>query len=183
MQVLWGLDQQHTTALIGDLAGKSLLRVEAGRVSLHDLQMDYLTRLTPDRSALHDQLVTAYRGQCPGGWAGGPDDGYFYPRLAHHLHQADRAQELQALLLDLDWMRAKLATGTMAGLLADYDTLPDDPALRLVAGALRLSAHVLASDPGQLPSQVTGRLTGQADPRLRNLRNVLAAGLLPGCAR
>ena len=57
------------------------------------------------------------------------------------------------------------------------------PALRLVAGALRLSARVLASDPGQLPSQVTGRLTGQADPRLRNLRNVLAAGLLPGCAR
>jgi len=72
VQVLWGLDQQHATALIGDLAGKSLLRVEAGRVSLHDLQMDYLTRLTPDRSALHDQLVTAYRGQCPGGWAGGP---------------------------------------------------------------------------------------------------------------
>ena len=44
LQVLWGLDQQHTTALIDDLAGKSLLRVEAGRVSLHDLQMDYLVR-------------------------------------------------------------------------------------------------------------------------------------------
>jgi WD40 repeat protein len=169
VQALWGLDQQHTTALIGDLAGKSLLHVEAGRVSLHDLQMDYLTRLTPDRPALHNQLITAYRDQCPGGWATGPDDGYFYQHLAHHLHKAARAQELQALLLDLDWMHAKLTTDTMPGLLADYDTLPTDPALRLVADALQLSAHVLAGDPGQLPSQLTGRLTGQTDPHLRDL--------------
>ena len=66
-------------------------------------------------------------------------------------------------------MTAKLATGTIPGLLADYDTLPDDPAMRLVAGALRLSAHVLADHPGQLPSQLTGRLAGQPDPQLRDL--------------
>ena len=169
VQVLWGLDQQHTTALIDDLAGKSLLRAEAGRVSLHDLQMDYLVRRAPDLPALHDQLLAAYRDQCPGGWASGPDDGYFYQHLAHHLHQAGRIPELKALLLDLDWMTAKLATGTIPGLLADYDTLPADPAMRLVAGALRLSAHVLADDPGQLPSQLTGRLAGQPDPQLRDL--------------
>ena len=41
--------------------------------------------------------------------------------------------------------------------------------MRLVASALRLSAHVLADHPGQLPSQLTGRLAGQPDPQLRDL--------------
>ena len=66
-------------------------------------------------------------------------------------------------------MSAKLATGNVPGLLADYDTLPSDPAPHLVAAALRLSAHVLADDPGQLPSQLTGRLAGQHDPQLQDL--------------
>ena len=66
-------------------------------------------------------------------------------------------------------MNAKLTTGNIPGLLADYDTLPSDPALRLVAGTLRLSAHILADDPGQLPSQLTGRLASQRDPQLRDL--------------
>jgi WD40 repeat protein len=169
VQVLWGLRQQDTTTLIGALVRKSLLRAEDGRVSLHDLQMDYLVRGAPDLPALHDQLLAAYTAQCPGGWASGPDDGYFYQHLAHHLHQAGRLEELTALLLDLDWMTAKLAAGTIPELLADYDILPADLALRLVASALRLSANVLADNPGQLPSQLTGRLTGQTDPRLRDL--------------
>ena len=170
LQVLWGLDRQDTAALIDDLAAKSLLRVEANQVSLHDLQMDYLVRrAAASLPALHNQLLAAYSEQCHGGWASGPDDGYFYQHLAHHLHHAGRLPELQALLLDLDWMNAKLTTGNIPGLLADYDSLPSDPALRLVAGALRLSAHVLADDPGQLPSQLTGRLASQHDPQLRDL--------------
>ena len=170
LQLLWGLDQQDTTAFVDGLAAKSLLRVEADRVSLHDVQMDYLVRCAAaNLPALHDRLLTAYRGQCHGSWAGGPDDGYFRQHLARHLYCADRLPELQALLLDLDWMNAKLTTGTVPGLLADYDSLPLDPVLRQVAGALMLSAHVLAHDPGQLPSQLMGRLGHQHDPQLRDL--------------
>jgi WD40 repeat protein len=170
VEVLWGLDQQHTTVLIRDLADKSLLRTEADRVSLHDLQMDYLVRrAAPNLPALHNELLVAYHERCPGGWASGPDDGYFYQHLAHHLHQADRIQELKALLLDPNWMNTKLATGTIPGLLADYDTLPADPVLRLVAEALRMSARALADDPGQLPSQLTGRLASHQEPLLREL--------------
>jgi WD40 repeat protein len=168
-QVLWGPDQEHTTALVEGLAGKSLLRAEDGRVSLHDLQMDYLVRRAPDVRALHNQLLAAYRDRCPCGWASGPDDGHFYQHLADHLKCAGRLQDLQALLLDLEWMNVKLATANIPGLLADYDSLPSDPAVQLVAGALRLSAHVLADDPGQLPSQLTGRLASQHDPQLRDL--------------
>jgi WD40 repeat protein len=169
LQVLWGLDHEHTIALIEGLAGKSLLRAEDGRIGLHDLQMDYLVRRAPDLPALHDRLLAAYRDRCPAGWASGTDDGYFYQHLARHLLQAVRIPELEALLLNLDWMTAKLATETIPGLLADYGTLPDDPAMRLVAGALQLSAHVLADHPGQLPSQLTGRLASQANPQLQDL--------------
>jgi WD40 repeat protein len=169
VQVLWGLDQQHTTTLVRDLADKSLLRTEDGRVSLHDLQMDYLARSAPDLPALHNQLLAAYAAHCPGGWASGPNDGYFYEHLAHHLHHADRLAELRSLLFGLDWMNAKLTAGKVPGLLADYATLPADPAASLVAGALRLSAQVLADDPGQLPGQLMGRLASQDDPQLRDL--------------
>jgi WD40 repeat protein len=170
LQLLWGLGEQDTAALAGDLAAESLLRAEAGRVSLHDLQMDYLVQAAGDGlPALHDRLLAAYRGRCPGGWATGPDDGYFRQHLARHLHHAGRITELRALLLDLDWMSAKLAAGDLSGLLADYDTLPSDPAAHLVAAVLRLSAHVLARNPGQLPGQLSGRLAGQQDPQLQDL--------------
>ena len=61
MQVLWGLNQQDTGGLIGELARKSLLRAEANHVSLHDLQMDYLVRRAASGlPALHDQLLANY---------------------------------------------------------------------------------------------------------------------------
>ena len=93
LQLLWELDQQDTAALVSDLAAKSLLRAEANLVSLHDLQMDYLVRSAgTGLPALHDQLLAAYRGQCRGGWATGPDDGYFRQHLARHLHYAGRSR-------------------------------------------------------------------------------------------
>jgi WD40 repeat protein len=45
-------------------------------------------------------------------------------------------------------------------LLSDYDPLNSQEDLRLIQGAIRLSAHVLFRDPGQLPGQLTGRLAG-----------------------
>ena len=170
LQVLWALDKRDTAALVASLAAKSLLRTEADQISMHDLQMDYLVgRAAACLPALHDQLLTAYSERCHGGWASGPDDGYFQQHLAHHLYHAGRLPELRALLLSLDWMNAKLAIGNVPGLLADYDTLPSEPALQVVADALRLSAHVLADDPGQLASQLTGRLGSQQDPQLQDL--------------
>jgi hypothetical protein len=61
LQVLWRLDRHDTAALIEELAGKSLLRVEADRVSLHDLQMDYLIRCADASvAALHDELLAGH---------------------------------------------------------------------------------------------------------------------------
>src|SRR5262249_47432592 len=62
LSALWRLDPAQTAALIDELARKSLLRVEASsRVSLHDLQMDYLVRHAGNSPTLHDQLLAAYR--------------------------------------------------------------------------------------------------------------------------
>ena len=71
------------------------------RVSLHDLIYDYATRLAGDRVALHQQVLDAYSQRCPAGWPSGPNDGYFFQHLRHHLAEAGRDTELTSLLLDL----------------------------------------------------------------------------------
>ena len=170
LQVLWGLGQPDTAALVSDLAAKSLLRVEANRVSLHDLQNDYLVRFAAaDLSALHEQLLAAYAARCPRGWPSGPDDGYFYQHLAGHLAAADRRDALTRLLTDVEWMRSRLRAGGVTGLLTDYTTVPDQPGLALVQATIRLSAHVLAADPDQLSAQLAGRTIGRREPTLARL--------------
>ncbi len=170
LRVLWELDPQPADDLIEELADKSLVRLKATGVSLHDRQMRHLVdRAGASLPALHDELLAAYAGRCHDGWATGPRDGYFHQHLAHHLRSAGRLQELHGLLLDPKWMNARLTIDSVPGLLADYDSLPSDPVVRFVADAHRLSAHVLADDPRQLPSQLIGRLTGVADLELRDL--------------
>ena len=176
LQVLWGLGQPGTAALVSDLAAKSLLRVEASRVSLHDLQMDYLVRFAAaDLSALHEQLLAGYAARCSRGWPSGPDDGYFYQHLAGHLAAVGRRDELTGLLTDVEWMRSRLRAGGVTGLLTDYATVPDQPGLGLVQATIRLSAHVLAVDPDQLPAQLAGRTIGRREPALARLHTAARA--------
>jgi WD40 repeat protein len=73
------------------------------------------------------------------------------------------------VLLDFDYLQAKLiATGPNA-LIADYDYLPEDEDLRLVQSAIRLSANVLARDSRQLAGQMVGRLLGNRIPSIEFL--------------
>ncbi len=94
-----------------------------------------------------------------------------------------RSVSLHALLYDFIFklagdMLAKLKATDVIELMADYDTVQmlfpsyvegKDKALRLVQGALRLSAHVLAQDKMQLPSQMTGRLLSFEHPEIMAL--------------
>ena len=72
-------------------------------------------------SRLHRDLIDAYRSNCPGGWSSGPDDGYFFQHLPYHLSEAGLGDELRGLLLDLDWLEAKLRATDVVQLLADFD--------------------------------------------------------------
>jgi len=178
---LWsaaGLQERQGRRLLATLDRKSLLRLEgespARRLSLHDLQYDFLRAAVADWPALHSRLLDAYRRLCPAGFPSGPDDGYFFARLPWHLHAAGRCADLRRLLLDYAWLRTKLAALGPAPLIADYDLLPADQDLQRIQGALRLSAHILAQEQGQLATQLLGRLLGFESPVLQDFcRQVL----------
>ena len=121
---------------------------------------------------------------------------YCIKHAPSHLAACHRRAQLKELLLDPDWIQAKLKLASVAPLLADYDlalnnlsqkggasadaTAADDPeadALRLVQGAIRLSAHVVGREPGQFASQMVGRLLLYQDmPAIADFSERLAHG-------
>ena len=79
-----------------------------------------------------------------------------------HLASGGQGEILHQILLDFDWLEAKLtATGDVNALLDDFllvgGGVSKDHA-ELVA-ALRLSAHILSDHPETLPGQLAGRLS------------------------
>ena len=105
-----------------------------------------------------------------------------------HLASCGRKTELIELLLDPDWIVAKIQTAGIVPSLADYDLavnilspqlrrevgrkllaqarVADDretSALRLVQGAIRLSSNVIAEDFAQFAPQMVGRLLPYRD--------------------
>ena len=169
LKTLWkakGLKTIKQKKLIDRLVDRSLARQdEQKRLTLHDLQLDYVRKTVgSELPALHERLLDAYQAECPDGWHTHEADGYFFEWLAYHLQQSGRTKELQDLLLDYRWLLAKLRNSSVNSLIADYDRLPDNPTLKLVQGALRLSMHMLSRDPTQtqLPGQLLGRLMGMA---------------------
>ena len=142
------------------LANFGLLDLDLGEglVRLHDKIHSYLQRAISDETAvLHARLLDRL---------GNPkkiQDGYALRWLAWHLGKAGRHAELRTLLLDFEWMMAKLEKADIQSLLADYGYSANEPCLHLVRDAIRLSAHVLVRDRRQLASQLTGRLLGIDD--------------------
>ena len=125
LRILWepvGLGPFDTQDLIDLLIRRSLVRQDLeGRVTLHALQADYMIAQTEDLAALHRRLLDAYDAACPGGWSTGPNDGYFFENLAHHLVEVRFADDLLHLLVDgPEWMEAKFQA-----LLSDSSTLDD----------------------------------------------------------
>ncbi|MGD0948418.1 MAG: hypothetical protein ABSA52_13400 [Candidatus Binatia bacterium] len=134
---------------------------------MHDLLHDFATRLAVQRfgsmPALHEQVLDAYRAKCSagaaGGWASGPNDGYFLQHLRHHLLDAGRGDELVQLLLDLRWLEAKAEAGLVFDLAEDFsETLrrvgPAHPRRRLLAlveEAIRADIHFVARHAGDYP--------------------------------
>ncbi len=107
-----GLEDHHIRKLLVTLEGKSLLRLEGSaprrRVTLHDLQLNYLRATLDNPKELNESLLQAYKEICRGDWTLGLNDGYFFQYLAHHLVQAGLDDELYALLTaSPDWMEAK----------------------------------------------------------------------------
>ncbi|HYN38981.1 MAG TPA: NB-ARC domain-containing protein, partial [Rhodospirillales bacterium] len=124
LKTVWaaaGLGALKVRTLMNRLRDRSLAALDAqGRLSLHDLQRDFVRSRAADLPARHQRLLDAWRKLCRDGWASGPDDGYFFRHLPYHLAAAGREDELRDLLLDYRWIKAKLKATDVPALLADY---------------------------------------------------------------
>lgn len=175
LATLWapaGLNEFDAQELADLFVGRSLARRDAeGRLTLHDLQADYVRKQCDELPTLHRQLLDGYWQVCIGGWATGPDDSYFFQNLPYHLKQAGQDDELRSLLLDLRWLQAKLKSTDIQSIISDYAIVPQDDVLVLVQAALRLSAHVLASEENkpQLAGQLLARLLGSEQPEIQQM--------------
>lgn len=126
-----GLGERHARQLLRLLKQRSLVRLdEVGSggpvsLSLHALLHDCAVRLAQKTytplSKLHQVILDAYHVQCPDGWTGGPNDGYFLTHLRDHLVAAERGSELAELLHNLAWLEAKSAAGLVFDLPSDFE--------------------------------------------------------------
>ena len=130
------------------------------RVSLGNIQHDYVKTTHSGLTKSNHQIVEAYRQLLPDGWPTGPDDGYFFQHLIDHLRGAGSHGVARALLQNPDWMTAKLRTSGVVSLITDYEPFVSDEVFALIQGALRLSVAVIERDPSLLRSQLQGRLRG-----------------------
>jgi WD40 repeat protein len=194
LKTIWDADASRVRRTVSALVKRSLAvrdtadtrarqidGIATARIRLHDLQLQYVKQKAPETDRLHEALLQRYAHACEGGWHTGPDDGYFFQRLAYHLDKARRSDELKSLLLDFRWLERKLDRTSVNRLLADFDLL-GDAALAgwgegsLVRDAIRLAAHAVAGDVSQLPAQIVGRLMERPEAPIRALCAEAAAG-------
>ena len=166
VQTLWGqsdnLEDYQLDFFLTSLNQKSLLRLDGEkpnrRVSLHDLQRDYVRAQNSDLLRLHKCLLEGYRKRSPGGWHRGPNDGYFFQELGYHLVEAKQSDELRSLLFDFRWLQAQLDATDPNVVIGNFEPLAKDEEVKLVQEAIRLSSHTLSLNKSQLASHLTGRL-------------------------
>ena len=180
LETFWahlGMDEDDIIDVLDELVDKSLLRRDdREQLTLHDLQYDYIRKRVEDSLPnLNYQLVEAYAAFCNEDWSSGPDDGYFFDHIDQHFVIANRTEELRDLLLNYDWLLAKLKTVGVNSLISNYESFKGDSVLGLVKSTLRLSAHVLVKAPEQLTERLWGHLAGGEQPEITALLNQSAA--------
>lgn len=164
---LWQLDDIDSEDFARKLDDLALLEFDVGRgtLRLHDVLFGFIADRLPDASAVHGKLVHAW---------GDPyhlPDAQAWRSYASHLCHANQETVLRSLLLDLNWITAKLQATDIHSLLEDFEHVNNkDHLLCLVGDALRLSAPALATDTQQLRTQLIARTLGHIEPEIVALR-------------
>jgi WD40 repeat protein len=188
------LDPLQTRTLLARLATKHLVAFLPGamdsdrphidaadasspqKVAMHDLLSDYVRLFADDVPRLHRQLIDGFRARIPwsldplaSSWTHLPTaSDYAWKFLPYHLKHAGRHDELRGLLFDQNWLLTRLRMSPVATIVTDYHLI-DDARATILRDALLLSAHILAKDPGALPSQLAGRLFDVDDPDIKRV--------------
>jgi hypothetical protein len=153
----------RTRQLLQKLYGFSLIELDlaTGRIKLHDALRAFFTAQLYDPEKAHGKLVLSW---------GDPHkltETYAWRWIAYHLVGAGWKDQLRELLLDFSWLDAKLHATDVNFLLADFDGLTDEPSLRVVRDALRLSAHVLVATRDSREPALGKNPEGELDLRTR----------------
>jgi len=154
---LWGLAEPALGKQLERFAGLGLVRLEAGGVTFHDLQRDYLLLHAEAAALAHEQLLASHQRESAGsGWEWyqlDPDDPYLWDHLTYHLAAAGRHHELVATVADPAWLGARIARGgTVAAERDVRDALrwePDEACLSALLRRLRQTGHLLDHASGE----------------------------------
>jgi WD40 repeat protein len=186
---LYDLTPGQTSERLGLLADRELISREAGVISLHDLQRDFLLLRTPSVGLLHHELLAAYRALLPDSqspWRALPAaEPYIREHLLEHLLGAGELTAATQLGTDLAWLAIRaFADGPHA---AETDVqrvaalTPDNVPLawvleRVTRWGHLLGGHACLSDlAATLWTRTTEPPTGLDS---RPLRELLATGAL-----
>jgi WD40 repeat protein len=129
-----GLNPRQTEALLAEFIRRSLVQRPSStdgkvvaRVDLHDLLHHFATGMAIKQFAsaknLHQLLLEAYRAMCPEGWPSGPNDGYFFENLVHHVAATGAWPEGESLVTNFSWLMRKCELGLLDSASRDYGFL------------------------------------------------------------
>jgi WD40 repeat protein len=157
-----GFDEFDAEDLLLKLFGLSLVLgfdLERRTFRLHDVVRSYLltTAGKGGMQGLHGTLAGELENKTGEAWSPMERD-YVYRHLPMHLVEAGERAKVDRLLLDVDWMSAKLRTCGPQSLISDYRNLGKGRAQDLIGRVLDLSAGILARDSTQLLAQMLARL-------------------------
>ena len=158
---LWQMDELDVEEEVArPLDNLSILRWDrrADAFQLHDVIRWVLEARLADPAAMHRKLIDAW-----GDPHRLPHD-YAWRWFGWHCIHAHEQPRLQCLLLEFDWLRAKLDATDINALVAEFDPLHDNPQAALLQGALRLSAHVLGKTKSKIAGQLLARLPESERP-------------------
>lgn len=161
---LWSLDVFDAEDEVArPLQNLSILRWDrqTNEVRVHDMVQRVLAARLAEPAVAHRKLIDAW-----GDPYRLPHD-YAWRWFGWHCVRANEQARLHGLLLDFDWLRAKLAATEIDTLVGEFDHARDDQLAELLKSNCRRSAHVLAGDKSQLAGQLLARIP-ENEKRLRD---------------
>ncbi|XP_071799432.1 apoptotic protease-activating factor 1-like [Asterias amurensis] len=120
-----------------------------------------------------EEALETGKEMCNFPWWEVHDDGYFYNHIAFHLTRAGLSSVYEGLLLNYQWLKAKITYTSVPGLLADFDVFIKmnkvRKSIKLLHGALLLNADSICQDQNLLGPHLVGCLGEVKNPDIQKL--------------